>query len=235
MQFKTLPVARDIRFQMKTGRFLRGARKRQPNLPWNEFLRIARHFKVDDMGSYPERGFLFELSHRLPENARAVEIGSWMGCSTCFLASGLRGPESRLYAVDNFRGLSTCAKDSTCYQGHFQSLGTSGTRTIFDRNLSTLGFEKRVEAIEMDSLAAAAAFPLPKGSLDLVFIDGDHALEACRADLNAWKPYLKTGGIMAFHDFGGREGVTEAIFDAIKAGTFARIIGVAGTIIAFEV
>ena len=86
-----------------------------------------------------------------------------------------------------------------------------------------------------DSLAAARALAEKQGKIDFIFIDGDHSYEACRADIAAWTPYVKRGGVIAFHDFGSRaDGVTRAIFEAIKAGTFAEIVGVAGTIIAFR-
>jgi hypothetical protein len=42
--------------------------------------------------------------------------------------------------------------------------------------------------------------------------------------------------VIAFHDFGSRaDGVTRAIFEAIKADCFTEIIGQANTIIAFRV
>ena len=47
--------------------------------------------------------------------------------------------------------------------------------------------------------------------------------------------FVKRGGVTAFHDFGSRaDGVTRAIFEETKAGRFAEIVGVAGTIIAFR-
>ncbi|MBI4626888.1 MAG: hypothetical protein HY736_27160, partial [Verrucomicrobia bacterium] len=91
MAFKHWPLVRDLRFAQKCGRFLHGARKRRPDLDWDEFRRIARHFKSDDMGSFPERGYLFQLASDLPADAQVVEIGSWMGASTCFIAGGLKG------------------------------------------------------------------------------------------------------------------------------------------------
>jgi hypothetical protein len=69
-----------------------------------------------------------------------------------------------------------------------------------------------------------------------VFIDGDHSHAACAADIAAWTPFVKPGGVIAFHDFGSRaDGVTQAIFEATRAGRFREIVGVAGTIIAFRV
>jgi predicted O-methyltransferase YrrM len=235
MAFKHWPLVRDLRFAQKSSRYLRGARKRRRDLRWDEFQRIARHFKVDDMGSFPERGYLFQLASDLPPDAQVVEVGSWMGASTCFIAGGLKGDHAKIFAVDNFQGLSTCGEDAAWYNRHFRRLGSNSTLDIFRANFAALGFGSRAEPVVNDSLAAARQLDLKRGRIDLIFIDGDHSYEACKADIAAWAPFVKHGGVMAFHDFGSRaDGVTRAIFEEIKAGRFAEIIGVAGTIIAFR-
>jgi predicted O-methyltransferase YrrM len=235
MAFKHWPVVRDLRFAQKCGRFLRGARKRRPDLNWDEFLRIARHFKQDDMGSFAERGYLFQLASDLPADAQVVEVGSWMGASTCFIAGGLKGTAPKIFAVDNFQGLSTCGEDAAWYNRHFRQLGSNSTLEIFKANFATLGFASRSEPVVSDSLAAAQKLEAKRGAIDFIFIDGDHSYEACKADIAAWAPFVKRGGSIAFHDFGSRaDGVTRAIFESTKAGLFAEIIGVAGTIIAFR-
>lgn len=235
MAFKHWPLVRDLRFAHKCGRYLRGARKRRPDLNWDEFHRVARHFKTDDMGSFPERGFLFQLASDAPVDAQVVEVGSWMGASTCFLAAGLKGTNAKIYAVDNFQGLSTCGEDAAWYKRHFQKLGAASTLDIFKGNFVALGLSGRAEPVVCDSLAAAQSLAAKRGSIDLIFIDGDHSYEACQADIVAWAPYVKRGGVIAFHDFGSRaSGVTQAIFEAIKAARFAEIVGVANTVIAFR-
>jgi len=235
MAFKHWPVVRDVRFAQKCGRYLRGVRKRRPELNWREFERIARHFKQDDMGSFAERGYLFQLASDLPANAQVVEVGSWMGASTCFIAGGLKGDQARIFAVDNFQGLSTCGEDAAWYNRHFQRLGGNSTLEIFRANFAALGFASRAEPVVSDSLAAAQSLAVKLGAIDFIFIDGDHSYAACKADIEAWAPFVKRGGVIAFHDFGSRaDGVTRAIFETIKAGRFAEIVGVAGTIIAFR-
>ena len=235
MAFKHWPLVRDLRFAQKCGRYLRGARKRRPDLNWGEFRRIARHFRDDDMGSFPERGYLFQLAHDLPVDAQVVEVGSWMGASTCFVAGGLKGASPKIFAVDNFQGLSTCGEDEVWYQRHFRQLGRKSTLEIFQANFAALGFSSRAEPVVSDSLAAARQLEAKRGAVDFIFIDGDHSYDACKADIRAWAPFVKRGGVIAFHDFGSRaDGVTRAIFEEIKAGRFAEIVGVAGTIIAFR-
>ena len=187
------------------------------------------------MGSFPERGYLFQLASDLPADAQVIEVGSWMGASTCFMASGLRGGQPKIFAVDNFQGLSTCGEDAAWYNRHFQQLGAKSTLEIFQANFAALGFASRSEPVVSDSLAAAKRLAAKRGAIDLIFIDGDHSYDACKADIVAWAPLVKRGGVIAFHDFGSRaDGVTRAIFEEIKAGRFAEIIGVAGTIIAFR-
>jgi predicted O-methyltransferase YrrM len=235
MAFKHWPLVRDVRFAQKCGRFLRGARKRRGDLQWDEFLRIARHFKTDDMGSFAERGYLFQLASDLPADAQVIEVGSWMGASTCFIAGGLKGAAPKIFAVDNFQGLSTCGEDAAWYNRHFQKLGAKSTLEIFQKNFADLGFASRTEPVVSDSLAAAKTLATKRGAIDFIFIDGDHSYEACEADILAWAPFVKRGGVIAFHDFGSRaDGVTRAIFEETKAGRFAEIVGVAGTIIAFR-
>ena len=55
-------------------------------------------------------------------------------------------------------------------------------------------------------------------SLDLCFIDADHSESSVRADLAAWAPKVKPGGILAGHDYGSKNhvGVKIAVDDFFK-------------------
>lgn len=46
-----------------------------------------------------------------------------------------------------------------------------------------------------------AAKQFDDGALDLVFIDADHSYAAVRADIDAWMPKVRAGGILAGHDY----------------------------------
>ena len=39
-----------------------------------------------------------------------------------------------------------------------------------------------------------------RGSVDLLFIDGDHSYEGVRADFENYSPLVRPGGLIAFHD-----------------------------------
>jgi methyltransferase family protein len=60
-------------------------------------------------------------------------------------------------------------------------------------------FGSRSEIWRMTSLEAAAA--IEDGSLDFVYIDARHDYESVREDLEAWRPKMREGAIMAGHDY----------------------------------
>jgi hypothetical protein len=55
------------------------------------------------------------------------------------------------------------------------------------------------QILRMTSLEAAER--VPAGSLDFVYIDGNHGRKAVAADLAAWVPKVRSGGIVAGHDY----------------------------------
>ncbi len=71
------------------------------------------------------------------------------------------------------------------------------------------------EVLRLPSVSAAEMFD--PGELDLVFIDGDHSYEGARADIAAWTPKVKEGGILAGHDYYARwPGVVRAVDEAFE-------------------
>lgn len=49
--------------------------------------------------------------------------------------------------------------------------------------------------------SADAAFTVAPRSLDFVFIDGNHAYEYVRTDLQVWSEKVRPGGVVAGHDY----------------------------------
>ena len=63
--------------------------------------RLRGHVSDEDLRLVKAAGY---------SDAQVIEIGSWMGASTCFIAGGLKGDRAKIFAVDNFQGLSTCGE-----------------------------------------------------------------------------------------------------------------------------
>lgn len=67
------------------------------------------------------------------------------------------------------------------------------------------------------------AATVPDGSLEFVYIDGNHTLPQVIADIAAWTPKVRSGGIVAGHDF-GRASVGH-VREAVEAWT--KVYGIA--------
>lgn len=235
MGLKTLLGIKKYQWERSAKKFITKAKKVFPQYPWDNFLRISVHFRGRELSSLPERAFLFRLSHDLPPDAKVVEIGSWIGASSCLLASGLKGTKAKMYAIDNFKGNASDCSARIRYHERMSKLKTDTTKTIFDKNIAYFNLENRVVAIVNDSIQAAKSFCEPLHSIDLLFIDGDHSEEATKNDITIWLPFVKPGGVIIFHDFTSNHGVPQAVWWAIKQSYFSELVGIYGSTIAFKV
>ena len=74
--------------------------------------------------------------------------------------------------------------------------------------------------LRMPSIEAAPQ--VEDGSLDFVYIDGDHRFDAVMLDIILWAPKVRTGGIVAGHDY--YEFSQAGVVDAVRAYTRAHRI-----------
>ena len=234
MGLKTLLGIRKRQWKKSVTKFIAKTKTVFPQYPWDDFYRITEYFQGRELSSLPERAFLFRLSHDLPANAKIVEIGSWLGQSSCLLASGLKGDGAKLYAIDNFKGQASDPSAKMRYQERMSRLKIDNTKEIFDKNIAHFNLTSKVEVIAADSLEAAKSFREPAHSIDLLFVDGDHSEDATRNDIITWMPFLKPGTTVVFHDFSSNHGVPQAIWWAIQQSYFAGLVGIYGTMIAFK-
>lgn len=55
------------------------------------------------------------------------------------------------------------------------------------------------------------------GKVNVIFIDGDHTYEGCKADIDNWHPQMAKKGVMLFHDADeSSPGVVQAIEEFVK-------------------
>lgn len=142
---------------------------------------------IDSVPGYLLEGqerWLFEAAYSLPDRASVVEIGSFMGRSTCSLAFGCRGSQKRVFAIDSFNG----------NDGDFPARGFFDE---FSANVARCGLSQYVEPVVGVSHEVARTWSKP---IDLLFIDGSHRYEDVLADFEAFFPHVVPGGLVAFHD-----------------------------------
>jgi hypothetical protein len=70
-----------------------------------------------------------------------------------------------------------------------------------------------INPIRMTSVEASKLYE--NNTLDFVFIDACHAYECVKEDIDHWLPKVKSGGILAGHDF-HYESVNKAVLEKLK-------------------
>lgn len=127
-----------------------------------------------------------------------VEIGSYIGGSSSFLASAAKEKIGIGYCIDTWKNEGMCE-------------GLKDSYNAFIRN--TKPYEDWIVPLRGKSVEMTKNF---NKNIDLLFIDGDHSYEAVKSDVEAWLPKLKEGAIVIFHDYGWAEGVQRTIEETVK-------------------
>ncbi|MEK9183937.1 MAG: class I SAM-dependent methyltransferase, partial [Patescibacteria group bacterium] len=128
---------------------------------------------------------LYKLAKSSPKKGVIVEIGSWQGKSTIWLAKS----GSKIYAIDPHIG----APEQIEQYGH-----NIQTFEKFKSNINKAGVTEMVVPVVKDS---EEAFKFWGGEpISFLFIDGSHQYEDVKKDFMLWSPLVMDGGIIAFHD-----------------------------------
>jgi predicted O-methyltransferase YrrM len=146
-----------------------------------------------------EARFLYWLAGKVPTGGLAVEIGSFKGKSSAFLAAGLAS-RGRLACVDTWRN------DAMPYDAPSDSLS--------EFLANTKPYHGSIETHRGTSIHVASSWTRP---IDLLFIDGDHSYEGCSTDIKAWLRFVRRGGWVAFHD-SSEQGVIHAMSELFPPG-----------------
>jgi predicted O-methyltransferase YrrM len=138
---------------------------------------------IDGWLSEEQGAALFEAAAGCSGRGAIVEIGSWKGRSTVWLAHGARLAGRRVFAVDP----------------HVNSREDPEAKTFdaFVENVRRAGVDDVVTPVVMPSPEASTAVV---GPVELLFIDGDHSDAGAEADAAIWLPRLIPGGVVLMHD-----------------------------------
>ncbi len=124
-----------------------------------------------------------------------------IGMGRCYMAKELlRHPTLHLHMVDSWLSKDQQPQAYRETGDYFASLTPDHcdvlhmmARTVAKAHLG------RVTIHHADSVDAAR--DIKDGSLDLVFLDGDHSYPGIKRDIAAWLPKVKSGGWLGGHDY----------------------------------
>lgn len=128
-----------------------------------------------------------------PNIFTVVEVGVWKGHSIIFLVQEMIKCDKqniKAFAVDSW------APEHPTYD-KFEEKPI--IYDIFKKNVKIANLQQYITDIRCNSWDGAQHFE--DNSLDFVFIDADHRYEYVKKDILAYLPKVKTGGIIAGHDY----------------------------------
>jgi len=150
------------------------------------------HFYQNIHGWFDFQDIYLENIQRAKNNAHFVEVGSWLGRSAAFMAVEIINSKKKIKfdCVDLWNGI-----------------GAEKEYDQFDKIKPILYdiFSKNLESVKdyytpIKEYSDKAAELYKNKSLDFVFIDAGHEYEFIHADIKAWLPKVKKGGVIAGHD-----------------------------------
>jgi predicted O-methyltransferase YrrM len=149
-----------------------------------------------------EQDSLWRLATKVRADAVAIEIGSYLGASACFIGAGL-AEGCKLYCVDTWR-------NETMSEGLLDTFDTfrNNVKPIFSR----------IHCLQMNSQDLHEN--VINETVDLVFIDGDHSYTAVSRDLRWATATLSESGVIALHDSVTHKGVGRAIGEHLATGNW---------------
>jgi predicted O-methyltransferase YrrM len=165
---------------------------------------IRQLFAIPTHMTTAERLALLQAALNLQPGFSIVEVGSYLGASTAFMAYAASSKGGVVHAIDTWQN---------------ESMGGEGLRDTFaEFHANTQPFAHFIvpHRGRSEDVAKKEA-PI---ACDMLFIDGDHHVEAVIADLQHWLPSLKPGGLLAMHDIDHAD--VKQAFDAVVG---ARVDG----------
>lgn len=162
---------------------------------YNDSIFEDRYFTFPALYSY--------VVEQAPPNARFVEIGCWKGQSVAYLGVEVHnsGKNIKVDCVDVWTEES-CGSQLGVYEKFIEN---------------TKPVSHIINVVRQLSVEASKLYE--DDSLDFVFIDGDHKYDAVVADIEAWLPKIKAGGIIAGHDYGWCTDVRKAVHHCFGEST----------------
>jgi predicted O-methyltransferase YrrM len=142
---------------------------------------------------------LYELALVASRRAPCLEIGSYCGKSTVFIAAACKANNGILFSIDHHRGSEEQQPGQPYFDpGLFDpKTGRMDTFREFRKTLAKAGIEDTVVAMVCRSDVAARFWATP---LSMVFIDGGHSEQAALTDYDCWSRHIIPGGYLLIHD-----------------------------------
>ena len=160
----------------------------------NELLASTKGFLDEEEGRC-----LYEIALEASRLGPCLEIGSYCGKSTLYLAAACQKNNGILFSVDHHRGSEEQQPGEAYFDPDLVDPQSGGVDTFkaFRTTIERGRLEETVVPLVSRSEVAARLWAT---ALSLVFIDGGHSMEAASTDYHAWSGHILPGGFLLIHD-----------------------------------
>lgn len=171
-----------------------------------ELARQHRMLSVDEVE------LLQELADGLPEKPVIVNIGAGVGTSAAAFFEAR--PDALLFTVD---------KDKSRLELEDRTLRQLGLYPAKSKSEFRSGYYFQVLRDSIKAAGEWGSANKPARNIDLLFVDGNHDAGYLEREITAWMPNVKSGGIIAFHDFSEThprakvEKVMQGVYEVVTA------------------
>lgn len=160
-------------------------------------IKRGEYYRINSIPTHMTKNEKLQL-FRLASTKKGffIEIGSYLGSSSCFIAHAINERESLLYCIDT-------------WQNDAMSEGNKDTFEEFEKN--TRNLRNVIRVVKKFSTEAVEDVAHLKGKISFLFVDGDHSYGSVKKDWEIFSPFLLDDAIVVFHDSGWAEGVQRVI------------------------
>lgn len=168
----------------------------------------------EDWFTYPN---LYKSVVEKFDNAHFVEVGSWKGRSASYMGVEIinSGKNIKFDCVDTWNGAEEHTDPNSQFFNKELLEDKDWLYNLFLEN--TKPVKDVVNPIRLDSISASKLYE--DNSLDFVFVDAAHDYENVCADIKHWLPKVKSGGVLAGHDF-HHPPIVQAVNELLGEGTY---------------
>ena len=177
----------------------------------------------------PEGLALFAAAARYAGRGPVLEVGTYCGKSTIYLAAAAREQGQPVITVDHHHGSEENQPGWEYHDTHLVDPATGRLDTLphLRATLAAAGVEDDVIVVVGRSADVARLWRTPLG---LLFIDGGHTDVAATTDYEGWAPWIAPGGLLAIHDVfpdpaDGGQAPYRIYLRAVRSGAFTEIEG----------
>jgi hypothetical protein len=164
-----------------------------------EFNEIPGWFSYNDLYD--------DVVDKAPFDSTFVEVGTWLGKSTNYLASKIKESKKNInfITIDTFKGTD----DEELHQNIVGSFNGDVFYEFIDNTVLSNNYGS-FNIIKDTSHNAANQFS--NGSIDYIMLDAGHSYKDVTDDIKIWYNKIKPGGCISGDDYGGSffPGVTQA-------------------------